>query len=43
MKEGISEGMYMKDPWIWTTMWKLTVEVGAGWVERDERGELGQL
>ena len=41
--KGSSQGIYMKDPWTWTTGWGLTVEVGvAGW--RRAKGEnLGQL
>ena len=39
--EGISQGTYMKDPWTWTMVWRLTVGVGgrAGW--RRARGEIG--
>ena len=25
--EGISQGTYMKDPWTWTMVWRLTMEV----------------
>ena len=33
--EGISQRTYMKDPWTWTTVWGLTMEVGVGWVRED--------
>ena len=28
--EGISQRTYMHDPWTWTTVWGLTMEVGGG-------------
>ena len=27
--EGISQRTYMKDPWTWTMLWGLTMEVGG--------------
>lgn len=31
----------MKDPWTWTIVRGLTVEVGEGWVEVGEGGKSG--
>ena len=30
----------MHVPWTWTTMWGLTVGMGAGWVEGDKEGKI---
>ena len=39
--EGTSIRTYMNDPWTWTTVWKLTVGVGFGWVEEGKGGKIG--
>ena len=37
--EGISQRIYMKDPWTWTTVWALTVEVVGGLGGGGQRGK----
>ena len=42
--EGVSHRTYMKDPWTWTTVWGLTMEVGVGGLDGGGKGgKLGQL
>ena len=39
--EGTRQRTHMNDPWTWTTVWELTVEVGCGKGGRGQRGEIG--
>ena len=39
--EGTRPRTHMNDPWTWTTVWELTVEVGCGKGGRGQRGEIG--
>ena len=41
MGEGTSQRTRMKDPWTWTTVRGLIMEVGMGWVEGGEGGKSG--
>ena len=34
--EGISQRTYIKDPWSWTTVWELIMEVGVADLEEGE-------
>ena len=41
--EGFSQRTCMHDPWTWTTVWGLTVGMGAGWLEGEKGRKFGQL
>ena len=38
---GISQRTCTKDPWTWTTVWGLTMEVGGRWAEGGEGRKFG--
>ena len=39
--EGISQRIYIKDPWTWTIVWGWTVEVRGGLSRLGQRGKIG--
>ena len=41
--EGVNLRTYMKDPWTWTTVWGVTMEMEVGLGGGSKGGEMGHL
>ena len=40
--EGISQRTHMKDPWTWTLVWGLTMEMEGRLGRGEQRGKIGK-